>query len=80
MIKNEATLQFSVGTHSLVPSVTLIRDSDRVNFLTFDKEYCEFGIANNLPNVTKQYIQNYFKHMDINIDNLVEKRRAFDNK
>jgi 7-cyano-7-deazaguanine synthase in queuosine biosynthesis len=73
MIKNEAALQFSGGIDSLLSSVTILKDFNRVHLLTFDKGYLEFGIENNLLNVTKLkelFGEDKFIHKIINIKNI----------
>jgi hypothetical protein len=50
-IKNEVAVMFSGGIDSLLASVLLAQEYDKVHLVTFDKGYLEFGVKNNLPNV-----------------------------
>jgi len=53
LIKNEVAVMFSGGIDSLLASVLLLKDYDKVHLVTFDKGYLEFGVKNNLPNVER---------------------------
>jgi tRNA U34 2-thiouridine synthase MnmA/TrmU len=53
LIKNEVAVMFSGGIDSLLASVLLQKDYDKVHLVTFDKGYLEFGVKNNLPNVER---------------------------
>jgi hypothetical protein len=44
---------FSGGIDSLLASVLLLKEYDRVHLITFDKGYLEFGVKNNVPNVDR---------------------------
>ncbi|MDD8025196.1 MAG: 7-cyano-7-deazaguanine synthase [Acidobacteriota bacterium] len=52
-IKNEVAVMFSGGIDSLLASVLLAQEYDKVHLVTFDKGYLEFGVKNNLPNVDR---------------------------
>ena len=53
LIKNEVAVMFSGGIDSLLASVLLLKEYDKVHLVTFDKGYLEFGVKNNLPNVER---------------------------
>jgi hypothetical protein len=53
LIKNEVAVMFSGGIDSLLASVLLQQEYDKVHLVTFDKGYLEFGVKNNLPNVER---------------------------
>lgn len=53
LIKNEVAVMFSGGIDSLLASVLLLKEYDRVHLITFDKGYLEFGVKNNVPNVDR---------------------------
>jgi hypothetical protein len=52
-IKNEVAVMFSGGIDSLLASVLLAQEYDKVHLVTFDKGYLEFGVKNNQPNVER---------------------------
>ena len=53
LIKNEVAVMFSGGIDSLLASVLLQKEYDKVHLVTFDKGYLEFGVKNNLINVER---------------------------
>jgi 7-cyano-7-deazaguanine synthase in queuosine biosynthesis len=76
LIKNEAAVMFSGGIDSLLASVLLLKNHDKVHLITFDKGYLEFGVKNNLPNVERlkaAYGEDRITHQVIDIKDVVKR-------
>jgi len=76
LIKNDAAVMFSGGIDSLLASVLLLKNHDKVHLITFDKGYLEFGVKNNLPNVERlkaAYGEDRITHQVIDIKDVVKR-------
>ncbi|MBM3310256.1 MAG: hypothetical protein FJY80_01985 [Candidatus Aminicenantes bacterium] len=76
LIKNEVAVMFSGGIDSLLASVLLLKEYDRVHLITFDKGYLEFGVKNNVPNVERlkaAFGEDRVTHQVIDLKNVVKR-------